>query len=75
MHRLKSTQCLINKVLAVIVREFLSSNDSVHISFHEFLQKRLGLVSRTMLQKENPYLDEVDFSERLQTAWLLNIEN
>ena len=38
-------------------------------------KRRLDLLLRILFQKENLYLDEIDFSECLQAAWLLDIEN
>ena len=39
MQRFQTPQSLIDKVLTVVVRQFLGSNDTVHIGFHEFLDE------------------------------------
>lgn len=38
VHGLERSQRLVDKVLAVVVRQILCSNDPVHVGFHQLLQ-------------------------------------
>jgi hypothetical protein len=40
MHGLESAEGLVDEVLAMVVGEILGANDSVHVRFHEFLQRQ-----------------------------------
>lgn len=42
VHGLEGTQCLVDKVLAVIVGQILRANDTVHVGFHQLLKKSQG---------------------------------
>lgn len=44
MHGLESSQCLVDKVLTVIVRQILRTDDTVHVGFHQFLKAKGQLV-------------------------------
>lgn len=37
VHSLEGAQCLVDKVLAVIIGEILGAYDTVHVCFHELL--------------------------------------
>ncbi len=80
VHSLESSECLVDEVLAVIIRQVLSANNTVHVSLHKFLCDVRKVTS------DNPhitvdeswvetYLDEIDFSEGLIAPWLLDIKN
>ena len=51
VHCLESTQGLVDEVLAVVVGELLSANDTVHIRLHELLHAvSFRLASRAPFQ-------------------------
>lgn len=39
MKGFEGAESLVDKVLAVVIRKYLSSDDSVHVSFHELLDQ------------------------------------
>lgn len=39
MHGFQSSQCLVDEILAVVVREFLGSDNSMHIRLHKLLDE------------------------------------
>lgn len=75
VHGLQRTQSLVNKVLAVVIRQVLRADNAVHICFHQFLQyqsiSRLSGVRRTSAI----YLNEVDFVETLIVSRPLDVQN
>jgi len=71
MHRFQSTQRLVDKVLAVIIRKFLGPDNTMHICLHQFLY----FMSANSLSTEHrrKYLNEVNLSKSLVISRLLNV--
>lgn len=61
MHRFQGAESLVDKVLAVIVGQVLRTNDTMHISFHEFLIRSAQVPSFNASGEDPIYLDEIDF--------------
>lgn len=74
VHGLQGTESLVNEVLAMVVRELLSSNDTVHIRLHEFLHY-VSLYAPPQAKTACAHLDEIDFGEGLVIARFLDIQN
>ena len=77
MHGLECTQGLVDKVLAVVVRQILCPNNAVHIGLHQFLQDRSAIeeVPPGEAREETTYLNQVDFVEALIVAGSLDIQD
>lgn len=64
---------------ALIIRQFLTPDDSVQVRLHQLLARAGSEVSRVSRERERErrgsYLDEVDFSEALERGRFDNIED
>lgn len=67
MHCLESSEGLIDEVLAVIVRQLLGSDDSVHICLHQFLDqihfREAFVISRFLDVEDGDYVFMVEVSQ------------
>jgi hypothetical protein len=64
----------------VIVREVLSTNDAMHISFHELLSDAVQLAFLHFrliykLRVLQMYLNEINFRETVVAPWFLNVQD
>jgi hypothetical protein len=73
MHGLESTQGLVYEILAMVVGEVLSSDHTVHISFHQFLHS-LSAPSPVSYAGAH-YLNEVDLGKAFVISWFLDVKN
>jgi hypothetical protein len=73
VHCLEGTESLVDEVLAMIVREVLSADDSVHVRFHELLYQSQYVSGKKTFQKT--HLNQIDFGEALEVSWLLDVQN
>ena len=73
MHGLQSAQRLVDEILAVIIRQLLCADDTVHVGLHKFLA--LMSVSSLLESSLHAHLNEVNLSERLVVARLLDVED
>jgi len=80
VHSLEGAEGLVDEVLAVVIRQILCANNTVHIGLHKLLCD-VRKVTRAIYipmwgnPKKNTYLDEIDFGEGLIAAGFLNVED
>ena len=76
VHCLDRSQCLVDKILAMVVGQRLRTDDSMHIGLHQFLQLHC-VSSQTHEDRygDGAYLDEVDFVKVLKVARPLDIQD
>ena len=74
MHSFQRTQSLVDEILAMVIREVLSADDSVHVGFHELLRRCKSRAKgfRGLLLTN---LDEINFGEALIVPGLLDVQN
>jgi hypothetical protein len=74
VHSLKSSEGLVDEVLAMVIGEVLSSNDAVHVCLHQFLQK-LALHETKLDLGRATHLDQVNLRKRIIAPGLLDIKD
>jgi hypothetical protein len=81
VHSLEGAEGLVDEVLAVVIRQILCANNTVHIGLHKLLcdvrKMNPGYLYTDVgeIRKKNTYLDEIDFGEGLIAAGFLDVED
>lgn len=73
VHGLEGAQSLIDEILAMVVREVLCSDNTMHVGLHQFLGIGSESLRIQLLGSTNLY--QVDLCKGFIISWLLNIED